>query len=170
MNLTRSFAAAALLLVSATACETGGIAGPGQSARFDLVEAAPVPSADAVQSATLDWLIANRGISSFDAYCVSVGDADADPSPVFLAAYAANQPPVVPLSSCTVAVTGTTYNPTGGPAQWFFLRDPVFTGRRARIDAGFQVNGRLAEFYTCTLHPGPQGTYVVQNCTLTGAA
>ena len=75
----------------------------------------------------------------------------------------------MPLSSCTVSVTGTTYNPTGGPAQWFFLGDPAITGRKAEISAGFQVNGRFAEFYSCDLRLTGQG-WIVRECVLTGAA
>ncbi|HEU0053086.1 MAG TPA: hypothetical protein VFQ39_07905 [Longimicrobium sp.] len=168
MNSYRSLLAVALL-VGAAACDTARIAAPAGPV-LDEVAAAPAPGAEVVQAATLDWLIANRGGTSFDAFCVSLGDDDADPSAAFLARYAGNQPPVVPLSDCTVAVAGTTYNLTGGPAQWFFVGDPVFHGRRAEVDAGFQVNGRLAEFYHCTLHPGPGGGYVVQRCDLTGAA
>ncbi len=168
---TRSrFAAAALLLTALWGCESAdGVAGPG-AARTDETLAAPAPSVAEVQEATFRHLIASSGASGFDAYCISTGENDADPSPELLAAFAGSQPPVVPLSDCTISVTGDTYNPTGGPAQWFFVRGVTFTGRVATVDAGWHINGRLAEFYRCTLHPGPQGSYVVRECELVGAA
>ncbi|HEX2204865.1 MAG TPA: hypothetical protein VHG91_16265 [Longimicrobium sp.] len=166
-TLTR--AAAALLLASvAWACESAPLAAPAE-ARLDEADRAPVVNPIDVQAATLTWLIDNKGAAGFDAYCVSVGENDDDPSAELLDRFAGRTPPVVPLSHCTVSVTGDTYNPTGGPAQWFFLRDPVVTGRTAELDAGFHINGRLAEFFHCTLRLTGQG-WVVRECVLTGAA
>lgn len=162
-------AAAALLLAGAAwACDSAPTAAPAGALLNETDRPAVTSPAD-VQAATLQWLIENKGAVGFDAYCVSTGENDADPVQALLDRFAGNVPPVVPLSSCTVSATGDTYNPTGGPAQWFFLRDPVITGRVAELDAGFHINGRLAEFFHCTVRLTGQG-WVVRECELTGAA
>jgi hypothetical protein len=163
-------AAAALLLATVWACESAPIAVPDTALRNEADRPAPINPVD-VQESTLRWLMENRGAEGFDAYCVSTGwpEANNDPSPELLNRFAGNQPPVVPLSHCTISVTGNTYNPTGGPAQWFFVGDPVITGRVAEIQGGFHINGRLAEFYRCTLRLTGQG-WRVHECVLTGAA
>ena len=171
IRLPRSVAsgAAVLLLMGAAACESASPSAP-EAASLDVIEAAPVINDEDVQAVVLQSLIADKGITSFDAFCVSLGDDPVDPSPVFLDRFAGSTPPVVPVSQCNVAVTGTTYVPTGGPAQYFFIGTPTYTGRRATVSAGFQVNGRFAEFFQCTVRPGAQGSFVVQECVITGAA
>jgi hypothetical protein len=164
-------AAAALLIASAWACESAAISAP-ESARLNEDAERPIVTNPLdVQEATLRWLIDNKGITSFDAYCVSTGwpEANNDPSPDLLNRFAGNVPPVVPLSSCTIGTSGNVYNPTGGPAQWFFLGDPVITGRTAEIQAGFHINARGAEFFRCSLRLTGQG-WRVMDCILTGAA
>ncbi|HEX5727578.1 MAG TPA: hypothetical protein VFX98_19050 [Longimicrobiaceae bacterium] len=162
-------AAAALLIAGAWACESAELAAPDQ-VLFDERRPAPTSEVD-VQEATFRWLFENKGATGFDAYCISTGwpESNDDPSAELLARFAGNQPPVVPLSDCTISVAGDTYNPTGGPAQWFFVGPATITGRTATLDAGFHINGRLAEFFDCTLRLTGQG-WVVRECVLTGAA
>jgi hypothetical protein len=161
---------AALLLASAWACESARMAAPDGALLNEAERPAVINPVD-VQAATIRWLIDNRGAEGFDAYCLSTGwpEANNDPSPELLNRFAGNVPPVVPLSDCTIGISGDTYNPTGGPAQWFFVGDPVITGRVAEIQGGFHINGRLAEFYRCTLRLTGQG-WRVHECVLTGAA
>lgn len=161
-------AVAALLLATVWACESARVAAPDGAL---LAGGPPVIDPVDAQETTLRWLIDNRGAEGFDAYCVSTGypDADNDPSADLLNRFAGNVPPVVPLSDCTISVNGDTYNPTGGPAQWFFVGDPAITGHTAEVQAGFHINGRLAEFYLCTLRLTGQG-WRVHECELTGAA
>lgn len=164
-------AAAALLIASAWACESAAPTAP-LAARLDGDADRPIATSPVdVQESTLRWLIDNKGAAGFDAYCVSTGwpEANNDPSVDLLNRFAGNVPPVVPYSHCTISATGNTYNPTGGPAQWFFLGDPIITGRTAEIQAGFHINGRLAEFFRCSLRLTGQG-WVVRECILTGAA
>jgi hypothetical protein len=93
------------------------------------------------------------------------GAADA----ALLSRFSSNVPPVVAYSNCTISVGGDAYIPTGGPAEWFFLGTPAISGKRAEIDAGFHVNGRLSERFHCALRLAGT-TWSVSQCTLTGAA
>lgn len=157
-----SFAAAVLVLA---ACDQQPTAAPAATAlRSDDVRV--INPAFDVQEATLRWLIANKSATGLDAQCVSTGfpDFDNDPSPLLLDRFAGSTPPVVPLSSCTVDVSGITYNPTGGFAQWFKLGEPVISGRRATLPAAMQLNGRLYEGYECEARL--QQTWTVTNCDL----
>lgn len=156
-----SFAAAVLVLA---ACEQQPTA-PAASALRTGGERVVNPAFD-VQEATLRWLIDNKSATGLDAQCVSTGfpDFDNDPSPLLLDRFAANATPVVPLSSCTVDVSGITYNPTGGFAQWFKLGEPVISGRRATLPAAMQLNGRLYEGYECQARL--QQTWTITNCEL----
>jgi hypothetical protein len=119
-----------------------------------------------VQEAALRWLIANKSATGIDAQCVSSGypDLDNDPSSLLLDRFAGSTPPVVPLSSCAVDVSGITYNPTGGFAQWFKLGEPQIAGRRATIPAAMQLNGRLYEGYECRARL--QSAWTVTGCDL----
>lgn len=170
MNLIRtgrlaSFAVAALVLAACESQPTASAAAPLRSDADRLVV-----NVEDVQEATLRYLFANKGATGMDAYCVSTGypDFDNDPSTSLLDRFAGNTPPVVPLSSCTISVGGDTYNVTGGPAEWFKVGTPNVTGRTAEIAAGFHINGRLAESFSCDLRY--QQAWVVTSCTLTGAA
>lgn len=157
-----SFAAAVLVLA---ACDQQPTAAPAASAlRSDDVRV--VNPAFDVQEATLRWLIDNKSATGLDAQCVSTGfpDFDNDPSPLLLDRFAGSTPTVVPLSSCTVDVSGITYNPTGGFAQWFKLGEPVIDGRRATLPAAMQLNGRLYEGYECQVRL--QQAWTVTNCEL----
>ena len=158
-----SFVAAVLVLA---ACEQQPTASAASALRNDGERIASSTTLD-VQEATLHWLIANKSATGLDAQCVSSGypDLDNDPSSLLLDRFATNTPPVVPLSACTVDVTGITYNPTGGFAQWFKLGEPVVSGRRATIPAAMQLNGRLFEGYECEARL--QSTWTVSTCNLT---
>jgi hypothetical protein len=160
-----SIAAAALVVLAA--CEQQPTASAASALRSDG-DRVVNPAFD-VQEATLRWLIANKSATGLDAQCVSTGfpDLDNDPSPLLLDRFAGSTPPVVPLSSCTVDVSGITYNPTGGLAQWFKLGEPVIDGRRATLPAAMQLNGRLYEGYEC--HARLQNVWTVTGCTLTVA-
>lgn len=162
--------ASALLLAGAWACESASPSAPEAVLASDA-ERPIVTSPVDVQESTLRWLITNKGAQGFDAYCVATGWPDnvGDPGADLLNRFAGNVPPVVPQSDCTVSISGDTYNPTGGPAQVFRLGDPVITGRVAEIDAGFHINGRLAETFHCTLRLTGQG-WAVRECILTSAA
>lgn len=167
MNLVRtgraaSFAAALIVLAACEQQPTASAASALRSEGDRVVN----PAFD-VQEATLRWLIANKSATGIDAQCVSTGfpDADNDASPLLLDRFAANKPAVVPLSSCTVDVSGITYNPTGGFAQWFKLGDPVIQGRRATLPAAMQLNGRLYEGYQCQARL--QNVWTIVDCELT---
>jgi hypothetical protein len=155
--------AAALIVLAACEQQPTASAAPALRSEGDRV----VNPAFDVQEATLRWLIANKSATGIDAQCVSTGfpDADNDPSPLLLDRFAANKPAVVPLSSCTVDVSGITYNPTGGFAQWFKLGEPVIEGRRATLPAAMQLNGRLYEGYECEARL--RSVWTVTDCTLT---
>ena len=173
MTMTRSTlraALAAVLAAGAWACESAQLPAP-DAALGSEIAAAPVADPLGAQAATLQWLIDNKGIETFDAYCVATGfpETQTDPSPELLALFAGSTPPVVPASDCTQGIGGNTYNPTGGPAQFFLLGDPVITGRRATVESGFHVNGRFAEFFRCELILTGQG-WRVRECVLTAAA
>jgi hypothetical protein len=161
-----SIAAAALVVFAA--CEQQPTASAASALRSDGDRVGATSPVD-VQEATLRWLIANKSATGLDAQCVSVGfpSLDDDPGAALLDRFAGSTPPVVPLSSCTVDVTGITYNPTGGFAQWFKLGDPQIAGRKATIPAAMQLNGRLYEGYEC--HARLQSTWTVSDCTLTVA-
>lgn len=124
-----------------------------------------------VHEATLRYMFADKGATGMDAYCVSTGhpDADVDPSPLLLDRFAGNAPPVVAYSSCTISVSGDTYNATGGPAQWFFLGSAAISGKRAQVTTGFHINGRLYERFDCDLRQTVAG-WSVTGCTLVAAA
>jgi len=167
MTKTIRGAAAALLIASAWACESGRIASP-EAASLNVVTA----SADVdVQAATLQWLIDNKSATGLDAQCVSVGypNADVDPGADLLDRFAGRIPPVVAYSNCTISIYGDTYNPTGGPAEWFFLGTPTISGKSAEIAAGFHLNGRLSERFLCTLRQ-TGGVWAIRSCTLTASA
>jgi hypothetical protein len=167
MTKTIRGAAAALLIASAWACESGQIASP-EAASLNVVTA----SVDVdVQAATLQWLIDNKSSTGLDAQCVSVGypNADVDPGADLLDRFAGRVPPVVAYSSCTIAVTGDIYNPTGGQAEWFFLGTPTISGKSAEIAAGFHLNGRLSERFLCNLRQ-TGGVWAIRSCSLTGSA
>lgn len=163
-------AAAALLLMGVWGCESAGAIAASGDVRAEEVRLASTSEVD-VHQGTLNWLFANKGATGMDAYCVSTGhpDADNDPSADLLSRFAGSATPVVALSSCTISVGGDTYNPTGGPAQWFFLGAATISGQRAELDAGFHINGRLSERFHCTLRLSG-GSWVVRNCVLTAAA
>jgi hypothetical protein len=82
---------------------------------------------------------------------------------------AGSTPQVVPYSSCTISIGGDTYNPTGGPAQWFFPSSAAVSGKRAKVTTGFHVNGRLFERRECELRQTGTGRSV-SGCVLTAAA
>jgi hypothetical protein len=160
---------AALLIVSAAACDSASsISAPEGAAALNV--ASTTVDVD-IQAAALQWLIDNKSATGLDAQCVSVGypEADLDPGADLLSRFAGRTPPVVAFSSCTISIGGDTYNPTGGPAEWFFLGTPTISGKQAEIPAGFHLNGRLTERFLCTVRQ--QGAaWTVRNCTLTGAA
>ena len=160
-------AAAALLIASAWACESSQItATPQAVARTATLATAEVD----VQAATLQWLIDNKSATGLDAQCVSVGhpDADLDPGADLLSRFAGRTPPVVAYSSCTINVGGDTYNPTGGPAEWFFLGTPTISGKGAQLQAGFHLNGRLFEQFDCSLRQ-TGSVWAIRQCKLTAA-
>jgi hypothetical protein len=170
MNLIRtgrvaSFALAALVLAACESQPTASVAAPLHNDADRLVV-----NVEDVQETTLRYLFANKGAEGMDAYCVSTGypDFDNDPSSTLLDRFAGNTPQVVALSGCTISVGGDTYNATGGPAQWFKVGSPTVTGRTATVPAGFHINGRLAESFSCNLRY--QQAWVVTGCDLTGAA
>lgn len=156
--------AAALMVLAA--CEQQPTAAPAASALRADGDRVVSPAFD-VQEATLRWLIDNKSATGLDAQCVSTGypELDNDPGSILLDRFAGSTPLVVPLSSCTVDVSGITYNPTGGYAQWFKLGDPVITGRTATLPAAMQLNGRLFEGYEC--HARLQNVWTITDCTLT---
>ena len=158
-----AFAAAALVLA---ACEQQPTAAPAQ-ASFNAGDRIASSVTLDVQEAALRWLIANKSALNIDAQCVSSGypELDDDASSLLLDRFAANKPAVVPLSACTVDVSGITYNATGGYAQWFKLGEPQVAGRRATLPAAMQLNGRLYEGYEC--HARLQNVWVVTDCALT---
>jgi hypothetical protein len=161
-----SFAAAVLVLA---ACEQQ----PTASAPAALLNAAERVSATApldVQTATLEWLIANKTAEGIDAYCVSTGypDLTDDPGADLLDRFAGRKPALVPLSECTVDVSGITWNQTGGFAEWLKVGDAQIRGARATIPAAFQLNGRLFEAYECEVRRH-QGVWAVQECVLVAA-
>lgn len=159
-------AVAALLLTVLGACES---ATTFASAEGGAVLASTATETD-IHAATLDYMFASHGVTDRDAFCVSTGypEANDDPSADLLARFAGHQPPVVAYSSCTIAVGGDTYNATGGPAQWFFLGTPevASNGRRATIQTGWHINGRLVEWYSCSLRLSG-AAWSVSSCTLT---
>ncbi len=163
-------ALAALLLGALWGCDVSSVSAPSAALADEAARPAVTTEAD-VHEATLRYMFANHGATGMDAYCVSTGwpDASNDPDAGLLARFAGSQPPVVPYSSCTISISGDTYNPTGGPAQWFSLGAATITGRRAELDANWHINGRLAEFYHCTLRLAGS-TWRVSGCTLVAAA
>lgn len=160
-----SFAVAALVLAACESQPTAPVAAPVRSDADRLVV-----NVEDVQETTLRYLFANKGATGMDAYCVSTGypDFDNDPASTLLDRFAGSTPPVVALSGCTISVSGDTYNATGGPAQWFKVGSPTVVGRTATVPAAFHINGRLAEWYSCSLRY--QQAWVVTGCDLVGAA
>lgn len=171
-NTTLRRAAAALMLFALGACEAAPTAARTAAGRADEDGRVASPDWD-VHETTLRYLFANHGAADRDAYCVSTGypDATDDPSQVLLDRFTGTTPPVVPYSHCTISVSGDTYNPTGGPAQWFFLGAPQYTQNysRATIQTGWHINGRLVEWYSCSLRATGTGVWSVSSCTLTAA-
>lgn len=172
MNLIRtgriaSFAAAALVLAACESQPTAATATAGASFTEDD-RIAQSTTLD-VQEAALRWLIDNKSATGLDAQCVSTGypELDADPSSLLLDRFAGSTPQIVPLSHCTVDVSGITYNPTGGFAQWFKLGTPVITGRTATIETAMQLNGRLFEAYACEARL--RNVWTITGCVLTAA-
>lgn len=170
MSITRngriaSFAAAALVLA---ACESQPTAAPAGASFTDGDRVAQSTPLD-VQEAALRWLIDNKSATGLDAQCVSTGypNATNDPSSLLLHRFAGSTPPLVPISDCTVEVGGITYNPTGGPAQWFKLGDPVITGRTATIETAMQLHGRLFEAYACQARL--RNVWTITGCDLVAA-
>lgn len=160
-----SFAVAVLVLA---ACESQPTATPAAALNSDAARL--VVNVEDIQESTLRYMFSTKGATGMDAYCVSTGfpDFDNDPSSTLLDRFAGNTPPVVALSSCTISVSGDTYNVTGGPAQWFKVGTPTVTGRTASIQTMFHINGRLAESFVCDLRY--RDAWTVTGCTLTGAA
>ncbi len=161
-------AAAALLLVAAWGCESARVTAPEAAVKSDGRVISPEFD---IHESTLRYMFAGHGATGMDAYCVSTGypEADNDPSSLLLDRFAGNTPQVVAYSNCTISIYGDTYNPTGGPAQWFFLSPATINGRRARVTTGFHINGRLFEQYDCELRQTGTG-WSVSGCTLTAAA
>ena len=161
-------AAAAFLLVAAWGCESAPATAPEAAVKSE--DRVVSPEFD-IHEATLRYMFAGHGATGMDAYCVSTGypDADNDPGSLLLDRFAGATPQVVPYSSCTITVGGDTYNPTGGPAQWFFLSPAAISGKRATVTTGFHINGRLFERYDCQLRQTGTG-WSVSGCTLTAAA
>jgi hypothetical protein len=161
-------AAAALLLVAAWGCESARVTAPEAAVKSDGRVVSPEFD---IHEATLRYMFASHGATGMDAYCVSTGHPDAtnDPGSLLLDRFAGSSPQVVAYSSCTITVGGDTYDPTGGPAQWFFLGSAAISGRRATVSTGFHVNGRLAEWYDCNLRQTGTG-WSVSGCTLTATA
>lgn len=159
-----SFAAAVLVLAACESQPTAPIAAPLHNDADRLVV-----NVEDVQEATLRYLFANKGAEGMDAYCVSTGypDFDNDPSATLLDRFAGSTPLVVPLSDCTISISGDTYNATGGPAQWFKVGTPTVTGRTASVPAGFHINGRLVESFVCDLRY--RNAWTVTGCELTSA-
>jgi hypothetical protein len=159
---------AALLLAAAWGCDQAPLTAP-EAAGANVI--ASTGDELEIHVATLQWLIANKSATGLDAQCVSTGfpDADVDAGTDLLARFAGRTPPVVAYSSCTIAVTGDTYNPTGGFAEWFFLGTPAISGTRAEVDAGFHLNGRLSERFHCFLRQ-TGATWAIRRCDLTFAA
>ena len=161
-----SFAAAVLVLA---ACEQQPTASAA-SARLDEGERVSATAPLDVQTATLEWLIANKTAEGIDAYCVSTGypDLTEDPSASLLDRFAGRKPAVVPLSECTVDVSGITWNQTGGFAEWLKVGEPRIRGAKATIPAAFQLNGRLFEAFECEARR-QHGVWTVSECTLVAA-
>lgn len=161
-------AAAALMLLAAWGCESARVTAPEAALKSDGRVISPEFD---IHESTLRYMFANHGATGMDAYCVSTGypDADNDPSTLLLDRFAGNTPQVVPYSSCTISIGGDTYNPTGGPAQWFFLSSAAISGKRARVTTGFHINGRLFERWECDLRQTGTG-WSVSGCVLTAAA
>ena len=159
---------AALLLAAAWGCDQAAISAP-EAAGANVI--ASTAAELEIHTATLQWLIDNKSATGLDAQCVSTGHPDFtnDPGADLLARFAGRTPPVVPYSNCTISVTGDTYNPTGGFAEWFFLGTPAISGGRAEIDAGFHLNGRLSERFRCHLRQ-TGATWAIRRCDLTFAA
>jgi hypothetical protein len=173
--LTRARRALAALVIGAAiallaGCDAGNLAAPAGALRDQAARPAAPSEAD-VQEAALRFLFDNHGAEGMDAYCVSTGwpEANNDPEAALLDRFAGSQPPTVPYSACTISVSGDTYDATGGPAQWFSLGPAAITGRRAELDANWHINGRLAEFYHCTLRLAGDN-WRVAGCTLVAAA
>ena len=164
----RTGAVAAFLLAGAAACESADISAP-EAASANVI--ASTADELEIHVATLQWLIDNKSATGLDAQCVSTGHPDFtnDPGADLLARFAGRTPPVVAYSSCTISISGDTYNPTGGPAEWFFLGTPAINGTRAEIDAGFHLNGRLSERFHCFLR-STGTTWAIRRCDLTFAA
>ncbi len=173
--LTRVRRALAALFIGAlvamlAGCDASALAAPAEAVRDEAARPA-APGETDVQEAALRFLIANHGAQGMDAYCVSTGwpEANDDPGAALLDRFAGSQPPVVAYSGCTISVAGDTYNATGGPAQWFSLGSAAIRGRRAELDANWHINGRLAEFYHCTLRLAGDA-WRVSGCVLVAAA
>jgi hypothetical protein len=161
-----SFAAAVLVLA---ACEQQPLATPA-SARMEETERVSATAPLDVQAATLEWLIANKTADGIDAYCVSTGypDLTEEPSASLLERFAGRKPALVPLSECTVDVSGITWNQTGGFAEWLKVGEPQVRGAKATLPAAFQLNGRLFEAYACEAKRH-QGAWTVTDCVLVAA-
>lgn len=165
----RTGALALAALAGLWGCDNANLAAPAE-ARLNDADRVVLGTETDVHEAALRYLFANKADQTVDAFCVSTGfpEADNDPSQSLLDRFLGNTPPVVPLSSCTIAVTGDTYNPTGGRAQWFFVGPATINARNATVGAGFHLNGRLRETFDCSLRYTTQWT--VTNCTLVSAA
>ena len=163
-----SRAFAAVLLAGTWACEQADTIAAPEAASLAVATAAQELE---IHTAALQWLIDNKSATGLDAQCVSTGhpDADNDPSASLLSRFAGRTPPIVAYSSCTISISGDTYNPTGGPAEWFFLGVPDVTGNGAEVDIGFHLNGRLSERFHCYLR-ATGSTYAIKRCDLTFAA
>lgn len=161
-----SFAAAVLVLA---ACEQQPLA-TAAAASFEEAERVSATAPLDVQTATLEWLIANKTAEGIDAYCVSTGypDLTDDPSTALLDRFAGRKPAVVPLSECNVDVSGITWNQTGGFAEWLKVGEPQIRGAKATIPAAFQLNGRLFEAFECEARRR-QDVWTVTDCVLVAA-
>ena len=161
-----SFAAAVLVLA---ACEQQPLATPA-AANLEEAERVSATAPLDVQTATLEWLIANKTAEGIDAYCVSTGypDLTNDPGADLLDRFAGRKPAIVPLSECTVDVSGITWNQTGGFAEWLKVGEPQIRGANATIPAAFQLNGRLFEAYECDARRR-HGVWTVTDCVLVAA-
>lgn len=161
-----SLAAAVLVLA---ACEQQPLATPA-SARMEEAQRVSATAPLDVQTAALEWLIANKSAQGIDAYCVSTGypELTEDPSASLLERFAGRKPAVVPLSECTVEISGITWNQTGGFAEWLKVGEPQIRGARAAIPAAFQLNGRLFEAFQCEARRR-HDAWTVTDCVLVAA-
>jgi hypothetical protein len=167
-------AMAGSLLVGGCGVEQGEVEALATAASALADEARrPAPVPEDVQELVLRHVMAEQGRGFVEAYCVSVStdEGDLEPGKELVGRLADVKPLVAPLSHCSIDVAGDIYLPTGGWAQWFKVGVPRFgpSGRTATLTAGYHLNGRSAEWYSCEARL-KHGAWTLEGCTLTHAA